>query len=134
MSNSKIFGLRRFDFTAGSFLLGIYVPFDFQLKIGKCSPSAFRRMANAVLIESSTLEEMPRFCVGLIGALAPRPMQWLARVVLLVAYERHVGNSHESVREVVEDARTEWMLLAFSSGVLPEVWGFRYFRVRLWCA
>src|SRR5271165_3505257 len=64
-------------------------------------------MADTVCVEGAALQKVPDQAVGLVGRLVTRPMQWLARVVLLVANEAQFRDGCEGVGEIVQAAAGE---------------------------
>src|SRR5271166_2544188 len=81
--------------------------FQFPLDHRQGPPCHFHGMADTVCVEGAALHKVPDQAVGLVGRLVTRPMQWLARVVLLVANEAQFRDGCEGVGEIVQAAAGE---------------------------
>ena len=78
-------------------------------------------MPSSVLVDITTLKKVARFGVCVVIAFPSSPMERLSWVVLLVAYEADVGDSHQRVWEVVKNPGRQRMFLARLRVVLPKI-------------
>lgn len=68
-------------------------------------------MPSTVRVEGADAEQVTDHTVKMIGGLLFRPMERLTGIVLMVAFEGHLCDRDDRVREVVQDTGEEWGLL-----------------------
>lgn len=76
--------------------------FKFFLQQGERAPGYLGRVPAAIGVELAAVSQVAHDAISVIGRQMPRPMEGLARIVLLVPHEGDMGHLGERVGEVVE--------------------------------